>query len=69
MGVGGLEKSRLKLASAKVEVEAELGNNQFGFVWFTLSITTYLKLRVSLAKTNSSYTPNGNFYCAQTLQF
>ena len=36
-------KSRLELASAKVEVEveAELGNNQFGLVWFTLSITTY----------------------------
>ena len=43
MGGGCVEKSRLKLTSSKVEVEAqtELGNIQFCLVWFTLSITTY----------------------------
>ena len=35
VGGGGVEKSRLKLTSTKVEVEmeAELGNIQFGLVW------------------------------------
>ena len=33
----------LKATSAKVEVEveAELGNIQFGLLWFTLSVNTY----------------------------
>ena len=43
VGKGGVEKSRLQLTSAKVEVEveAEINNIQIGLVWFTLSITTY----------------------------
>ena len=39
----GAKSWRVRKTSAKVEVEieAELGNIQFGLVWFTLSIATY----------------------------